>query len=655
MGGKVLYRSKEGGVTKLTDYIGNFVYEGNVLKYVQTPEGRAVYDANTHLFKEEFFVKDHLENIRSVVDVYTYPIQQYLASYEIASANLEGLFFDNMDEVRDDKPGSIDPNDNQAGNLNGDDPDRRIGTSMLLKVMAGDKVELNVNSFYESYDENNLDAVPVEEMLESIIATLSGGTGGFEGSESHDTRLVTDVFSNGNYQQYNDMLSVQYDPARPRAYLNYVLFDEGMNIIPDASGAFQANGSGSWAPIGTATPMVIPANGYLAVYLSNGARLGCGTCNDVFFDQLVVRMTTGKLREESHYYPFGLPIGSMGSAAAGFTPNKDKYQSNEFNKDLGLNLMDFHNRQYDPQLGRFLSIDPMAAATAMMSPYVAMNNNPVSVTDPLGLIGEVMPTFNVQTPRVSFYMPFLVMSHYGNQAGDKSAAGQALDAAMAKASSDIQKSYLLMQSLGSGTFTAQGSSASPNNSGSAGAGTIYTATGPVIEVNGSKSEGKKGPGFFGKLWNAQKNIILGILTLGDRLVSTDRDDRSHDKDGGGTEHKGADGQSQEKRTVGHPDEKPVEVDAMSFMFGNGGSGGPTQFARWTEIGDNMLKSFMSIHDATSNLNDVMKENGLGQPTHGYEVKAMPGNGGVYGVYDEHSDTSGMASSLDSLMCTLRNK
>jgi RHS repeat-associated protein len=87
----------------------------------------------------------------------------------------------------------------------------------------------------------------------------------------------------------------------------------------------------------------------------------------------------------AYYYPFSLPIGTMGSAAAGFTLNKNKYQSNEYSKDLGLNWMDFHNRQYDPQLGRFLSIDPLAAFTSNVSPYAAMDNNLVSMVDPLGL------------------------------------------------------------------------------------------------------------------------------------------------------------------------------------------------------------------------------------------------------------------------------
>ncbi|WP_129022112.1 RHS repeat-associated core domain-containing protein [Edaphocola flava] len=49
--------------------------------------------------------------------------------------------------------------------------------------------------------------------------------------------------------------------------------------------------------------------------------------------------------------------------------------------------MDFHNRQYDPQLGRFMGIDPMADAAGqqVLSPYHAMACNPSIMIDPLGL------------------------------------------------------------------------------------------------------------------------------------------------------------------------------------------------------------------------------------------------------------------------------
>ena len=42
-------------------------------------------------------------------------------------------------------------------------------------------------------------------------------------------------------------------------------------------------------------------------------------------------------------------------------------------------------RQYDPRLGRWLSLDPLMQMFPSISPYVAFDNNPIFYTDPLGL------------------------------------------------------------------------------------------------------------------------------------------------------------------------------------------------------------------------------------------------------------------------------
>jgi len=80
-------------------------------------------------------------------------------------------------------------------------------------------------------------------------------------------------------------------------------------------------------------------------------------------------------------------MGNIGSTAMGFTPNRKKHQSNEYIKDAGLNWMDFNFRQYDPQIGRFLSVDLLAAAQGqeIHSPYAAMGNEPEMMIDPNGL------------------------------------------------------------------------------------------------------------------------------------------------------------------------------------------------------------------------------------------------------------------------------
>ncbi len=380
------------GVNTITDYIGNFIYKNNKLQFSLTSEGRAVYNADSNKFKEEFFVKDHLGNVRSTIDVYTYPMLQYLAGYEIASANLENMFFETVDEVRDDKPGSTWNGDLKSARLNGADANRRTGTSLLLKVMAGDKVEMNVNNFYEDYDHEQDQPLSANDVLGSIVSTLTGGGGGFVGGESHNTALVGRVFTPTNYSVFDDILQNATDETKPKAYLNYILFDEGMHIIESQCGSFQANGDGTWQTIGTTAPMEIKVNGYLAVYINNVSQItGCVSCSDVFFDQLLVRFTKGNLKEENHYYPFGLPIVALGSQASGFKDNKYKYQSNEYNKEQGLNWMNFHARAYDPQVGRFLSIDPLADDEGQQgfSPYAAMGNNPSVMIDPNGTTMQV--------------------------------------------------------------------------------------------------------------------------------------------------------------------------------------------------------------------------------------------------------------------------
>ncbi len=363
---------------KVTDYIANFVYRNDTLLYMLTGQGRTTISPENNGSNEELFVKDHLGNVRGIVDVKEYSTNQYLASYELASANLETLLFDKVAEIREDKPGG--GAGDKAGRLNGEDSARITGTSILLKVMAGDQVNLQAFNYYEGYDSAQDTPLSPGAVLQSIVTTLTGGAGGLEDGESHDPGIVPKMFTVGNYAGFDNIVQGITDSSRPRAYLNYVLFDNRMKLVAEGSGSFQVNGDGQWGVIGTnGTPLVMPENGYIGIYTVNGTK------GDVWFDQIEVKVKRGQLKEENHYYPFGLPMGHMGSAAAGMTENRRKYQSNEYIKDAGLNWMDFNFRQYDPQIGRFNSVDPLAGSTDMVSPYAAMGNAPEGKIDPEGM------------------------------------------------------------------------------------------------------------------------------------------------------------------------------------------------------------------------------------------------------------------------------
>ena len=57
-------------------------------------------------------------------------------------------------------------------------------------------------------------------------------------------------------------------------------------------------------------------------------------------------------------------------------------------KDLESDYMNMGARIYDPEIGRFLSADPLFEAFPNQSPYSYALNNPLSFRDPSGLAPE---------------------------------------------------------------------------------------------------------------------------------------------------------------------------------------------------------------------------------------------------------------------------
>ncbi|GEM_PF-2511438 len=88
-------------------------------------------------------------------------------------------------------------------------------------------------------------------------------------------------------------------------------------------------------------------------------------------------------RAGDDYYPFGLAFNSYQRPSE--TPQKFLYNGVENVRDLGLNLNMTLFRPYDPALGRFTGVDPLADIFSGISPYSFAYDNPILFGDPDGL------------------------------------------------------------------------------------------------------------------------------------------------------------------------------------------------------------------------------------------------------------------------------
>ena len=78
---------------------------------------------------------------------------------------------------------------------------------------------------------------------------------------------------------------------------------------------------------------------------------------------------------QARYYPFGE------MTVSGFADNAHGFTGKEYDSEMGLNY--FCQRYYDPEIGRFMALDPQGSPAS--SPYAYCSNNPLIFSDPTGM------------------------------------------------------------------------------------------------------------------------------------------------------------------------------------------------------------------------------------------------------------------------------
>ncbi|WP_050700224.1 RHS repeat domain-containing protein [Dysgonomonas sp. BGC7] len=94
----------------------------------------------------------------------------------------------------------------------------------------------------------------------------------------------------------------------------------------------------------------------------------------------VVAKADGTIVQKNHYYPFGMEFAEN----SGDSDQPYKYNGKELDKMHGLNMYDYSARYYEPAIGRFTTVDPLAEKYYSIGPYAYVGNNPLKYIDPDG-------------------------------------------------------------------------------------------------------------------------------------------------------------------------------------------------------------------------------------------------------------------------------
>ncbi len=371
--------------TTTTLYVDGFEYKNDTLQHIAHEEGRIRprTPGRSDTMMYDYFEKDHLGNVRitltdelktdgyppaSMEDVADPnnsedPVN-YIPYYSRTDYNQDPSWRHAIADIPDYPVDNYTTPNDYVTKLNG--LSRKIGSGIGLKVMAGDKFNVRVSSWWKSTETPN----SPQSLFDDLLSMLSGSVSGVSESKFTSSQLTGSssvqsgitTFLNSQENQYTD---------RPRAYLNWILLDEQMNLVYDGCG-FDQVGENEEFKVHLLENVTVAKSGYLYIYISNE------TPNiDVFFDNLQVTHIRGPLLSEDHYYPFGIMMNGISGKALAFggpENKRNKFQNQEFNNDLEVSYYEFKWRHHDPQTGRFIQIDPLSEEYVYNSTYAFSEN-----------------------------------------------------------------------------------------------------------------------------------------------------------------------------------------------------------------------------------------------------------------------------------------
>jgi RHS repeat-associated protein len=339
-------------------------------------------------------ITDHLRNVRALVrdniNVYTATMED-TDIMDLTNPRVQEMqYFNNLFETEktdanmnhtDPIVGVVSNPDKSAylfwqeGVAGMEASDKSVGPSMMLKVSAGDSVDMETWVRYQekvSYT-RDIDLLLLSQALGSSFAFK----GAFEGYTISQTNTI---FETG--LQAAGFMNDAGDNTRPYAYINYMILDANMALITadrrqvPATAGFTPGEEGLpnlHQKLDFAQPVVIPQNGYIYIWVSNESE-----DTKVWFDDIQITHRSTIVTQATDYGVWGDILREQKTDESIY---RFGFQAQFSERDLETGWNHFELREYDPLIARWTTTDPYGE---FWSPYVGMGNDPGNLSDPDG-------------------------------------------------------------------------------------------------------------------------------------------------------------------------------------------------------------------------------------------------------------------------------
>lgn len=371
-GRKLTQNLTDGATTKRTDYAGEFIYENDTLRFINHEEGRILPDITTEAeypWEYQYHLKDHLGNVRVTFSEKT-TATEYLATMERMPTSIEteenGEFLNSINSRKRPKNNRTPGVDKSYSYRLRGFTNEVVGLAKSLEVQAGDRIDMEVYAKYDSLTTTNSNAgTLVTALISAFSLSTSGGTV-LTGENARNAFTGNSGYFGGGEGD---------DEDAPRAYLNYILFNENFGLVDLGYDRITTDAVSAHERL--SLNIKIDQPGYLYIYISNEHN----KIVNVYFDDFKIVHHTA-VEQSDDYYAFGLTFNSY--QRENNTKNSYLYNGKELQDELDLGWLDYGARMYMPEIGRWGVSDELVEKFYSLSPYNYAANSPLVISDPDG-------------------------------------------------------------------------------------------------------------------------------------------------------------------------------------------------------------------------------------------------------------------------------